>query len=153
METITRRLAASAMTLAGALAASASIAAEPAPAAAPARGDAVSSTQAPGASALRAVRDKETGKLRRATEAELAEMLAAEKAQREARGQADPATAPPAVMVRQHANGMVSAVLGTEHLVTVQVVRGADGRLVRSHTHPAYEHPVARPQQPQRPTE
>jgi hypothetical protein len=109
-----------------------------------------------GTTAVRAVRDKATGQLRRATQAEVQELLAAEAAERQARGQPDPATAAPARQVTQHANGMLSAVLGTEHLVTVVAVRGPDGRLVRGHTHPAHAHPSspAKPVQPQqRPTE
>jgi hypothetical protein len=42
-------------------------------------------------------------------------------------------------------------VLGTEHLVSVKAVRGPDGRLVRSHSHPSMAHPVT--PAPARPTE
>ena len=97
---------------------------------------------ATGAAAVRVVRDKSTGRLRKPSDDELAELLAAEAAQRAATGRPDPATAPPALSVRQHSNGMLSAVLGTEHLVTVKAVRAPDGRLVRAHTHPSMEHPV-----------
>lgn len=102
-------------------------------------------------SAKRVVRDKDTGKLRAPSDEELAEMIAAERADRQVRGLPDPATAAPALIVRQHADGMLSAVLGQEHLVTVTAVRGAGGKLVKSHQHAAHEHPTAKPAQ--RPTE
>lgn len=107
-----------------------------------------------GAGAVRAIRDKQTGLLRRATAAEVAEMIESERLQRAALGQPDPATAPSARAIIHHPSGMVSAILGPEHLVTVKAVRGPDGRLVRAHTHPGYEHPSAQttPAQ-QRPTE
>lgn len=94
------------------------------------------------ASPIRAVRDQATGKLRRATAEEAAAMAAAERAERLAKGQPDPQADAP-VVVRVHANGMTSAELSPEHLVTVQARRGADGRLLRSHTHPSLEHPTA----------
>lgn len=94
------------------------------------------------ASPIRAVRDQATGKLRRATAEEAAALAAAERAERVAKGLPDPQVDAP-VVVRVHPNGMTSAVLGTEHLVTVQARRGADGRLLRSHTHPSLEHPTA----------
>ena len=100
------------------------------------------------------VRDKDTGKLRAPSEEEMAEMAAAEKANRAARGLPDPATAAPAIVVRQHADGMMSAVLGLEHMVTITAVRRADGKLVRSHRDAAHEHPTATPAtRDQRPTE
>jgi hypothetical protein len=132
----------------GTLACSVALAAEPPATPTPAadRPDA-----GPGASAVRVIRDKASGKLRQPTEDELASLLAAEKAQRVAAGQPDLGAAPPALLVREHANGMKSAVLGTEHLVTVKAVRAPDGRLVRLHTHPAQGQPAVPAQS--RPTE
>lgn len=91
--------------------------------------------------ALRAVRDKETGRLRAATAQELAEMDAAARAARVARGlPADEPTRP--LVMRQHANGMRSVVLGPEHLVTLRGHRLPDGRLVHTHDDPAHAHPT-----------
>lgn len=96
---------------------------------------------------LRAVRDKETGRLRAATAQEMAEMDAAARAARVARGEpAEPAVKP--LVVRQHANGMRSAVLGPEFMVTVRGQRDASGRIVQSHDHPAHEHGALKQQAP-----
>lgn len=92
---------------------------------------------------LRVVRDKDTGALRLPSQEELEAMLQQEREQRIASGlpaaQADPA----AVVVRHHSDGSMSAVLGPEFLISVQVQRGADERLVFSHDKPGHEHPRA----------
>jgi hypothetical protein len=95
----------------------------------------------------RVVRDSVTGKLRAPTEEE----LAAQAAQRNARAQQRSAPAAPLV-VRQHANGMRSAVLGPEYRSTLKAERQSDGKLVIRHANPADEHvsnaktnPAARP--------
>jgi len=119
------------------LSSAAALAAEPA-ATAGARATAATPNTA---SAVRVIRDAATGKLRHATAEEAAAMSSAERADRIAKGLPDPAADAP-VAVRVHANGMVSAELGTEHLVSVQARRGADGRLIRSHTHPSMDHPA-----------
>ncbi len=54
------------------------------------------------AQARRAVRDKETGKLRAPTQEELKVMLEDERAARRARGQPEPSAAPTPIVVRQH---------------------------------------------------
>lgn len=99
-----------------------------------------------GAAAKRVIRDKATGQLREPTAAEAADLEAELAAQR-------PSAPAAPLVVRQHANGMTSVVLGTEQMVTVQARRAPDGRLVRSHNHPKYEHPVAPAAAPARPTE
>lgn len=96
--------------------------------------------------AKRVIRDKATGQLREPTADEAADLEAALAAQR-------PATPAAPLVVRQHANGMTSVVLGTEQMVTVQARRAPDGRLLRSHNHPKYEHPAAPAATPVRPTE
>lgn len=101
------------------------------------------------ADAVRVVRDKETGKLRAPTDAELEQMRQNERSARKARGRSESgATAP--IAVRQHANGMRSAVLGPEYLVTLKAQRGADGKLTVKHDKVADEHGAG---QSQRPTE
>lgn len=96
---------------------------------------------------LRAVRDKETGRLRAATAQEMADMDAAASAARVARGEpAEPVAKP--LVVRQHANGMRSAVLGPEFMVTIRGQRDANGRIVQSHEHPAHEHGALKQQAP-----
>jgi hypothetical protein len=96
------------------------------------------------AQARRVVRDSDTGKLRLPTAEEAAAMAAAERTARRARGlpEVEEAAAP---VVRRHSNGMYSAKLGTEHLVTVTAKRSADGQLIRSHIHPTHEHPAQVP--------
>lgn len=91
---------------------------------------------APLANERRAVRDSVTGKLRAPSEEE----LAAERAARTARGQAEPAGAVAPKIVRQHSNGMRSAVLGPEYMSTLKAERQADGQLVIRHANPAHEH-------------
>lgn len=104
-------------------------------------------TQAPEAAAtvaeaqtLRAVRDKATGKLRAPTAEEMKALLAAERADRKARGLPETPEARPVVVTR-HASGMRSAVLGVEHMVTLQATRRPDGSLALQHDDPAHEHP------------
>jgi hypothetical protein len=89
---------------------------------------------APSLDGRRAVRDSVTGKLRAPTEEEAAAMSAASRAR---------AAKAPAV-VRQHANGMRSAVLGPEYLSTLQAERSSDGRLVIRHASQGDEHANAR---------
>jgi hypothetical protein len=92
----------------------------------------------------RAVRDKDTGKFRAPT----MEELEAEKAERKARGLPEPTAKAAPLALRQHPNGMRSAVLGPEYLVTLKAERGADGRLIVRHANPAHEH-QASPTHPQ----
>ncbi|EHR70113.1 hypothetical protein BurJ1DRAFT_1241 [Burkholderiales bacterium JOSHI_001] len=120
------------------LAASTALAAEPAPPV-----DTSGTTASPLQESRRVVRDKETGKLRSPTEEE----LAAERAERKARGEPEPGANRVPLAVRQHPNGMRSAVLGPEYLVTLRAERGPDGKLVIKHANPAHEHPVAPQQQ------
>jgi hypothetical protein len=84
---------------------------------------------------LRVMRDKETGKLRAPNAAELAEMEASERAARKARGLPEVAKTAP-VAVRTYPNGMRSAVLGKEYLISLQAERGPDGKLVVKHSDP-----------------
>jgi hypothetical protein len=116
-------------------------------AAPPAAGDTPQAAPAEAtAAAKRVIRDKATGQLREPTAAEAADLEAELAAQR-------PAAPAAPLVVRQHANGMTSVVLGTEQMVTVQARRAPDGRLVRSHNHPKYEHPTAPAAAPARPIE
>jgi hypothetical protein len=96
----------------------------------------------------RAVRDSVTGKLRAPTEDELAAM----NAQRNARLQQQRSAPAAPLIVRQHANGMRSAVLGPEYRSTLKAERQSDGKLVIRHADPADDHvgnakskPTARP--------
>lgn len=82
--------------------------------------------------ALRAVRDKATGKLRAPTADEEKAMAAAERAERKARGEPEAAASQPVVVVR-HANGMLSAKLGPEHLMFLKGERMPDGSVRRFH--------------------
>lgn len=100
------------------------------------------------AQSLRAVRDKETGKLRAPTEDELKALLEDERTQRRARGQREPSVEPTPLVVRQHASGMRSAVLGPDFLENLKGTRRADGSVETSHADPAMEHPTNRPQRP-----
>ena len=81
------------------------------------------------------VRDAQTGQLRAPTDEELSAMLAREKTTARM-------AAPKATVVRQHPGGMRSAVLGTEHLVTLQAQRRADGTVDVSHTDATQAHPA-----------
>ncbi len=84
------------------------------------------------------VRDAQTGRLRAPTDEELSAMLARENT-------ASRMAAPRATVVQKHPGGMRSAVLGTEHLVTIQAQRRANGTLDVSHTDARQAHP-AQPQ-------
>lgn len=93
--------------------------------------------------ALRVVRDKETGKLRAPNNTELKEMIAAEKAERKAKGLPESSQDTEAVEIRTHANGMKSARLGPGFLVSLEAKRDADGHLVVTHAQPGYDVHVA----------
>jgi len=100
--------------------------------------------------AVRAVRDKETGRLRAPTDQELEQMLQADRAARKARGLSEDGPVTPLV-VRQHANGMRSVVLGPQYLVTLKAQRTGDGKLSVTHDKAIHEHATL--VQPQRATE
>ena len=87
---------------------------------------------------MRAVRDKQTGKLRAPNDKELKELLKAEKAS----GSQQPTQDTTRVIVREHENGMRSAELGPEFLVSVEAYRDEDGVLRTRHTDPKLEHPA-----------
>lgn len=117
---------------------------EATPAATPASPQATPQTTSDvAAQGRRAVRDQDTGKFRAPT----MEELEAEKADRKARGIAEPTGPTAPLAVRQHASGMRSAVLGPEYMVTLKAERGPDGRLIVRHANPAHEH-QASPAQP-----
>jgi hypothetical protein len=122
------------------LASGAACAAEPAaPSAAPsATPPAAQPATAAQAQARYVVRDAQTGRLRAPTDEELSAMLARENT-------ASRMAAPRATVVQKHPGGMRSAVLGTEHLVTIQAQRRANGTLDVSHTDARQAHP-AQPQ-------
>lgn len=80
---------------------------------------------------LRAVRDKKTGKLRAPNPAELRKMEQAEEAARKTQRASSAAATTP--VVTQHANGMLSAELGPEYLISLQGTRSEDGSIKRSH--------------------
>ena len=90
--------------------------------------------------AMRAVRDKDSGKLRAPTQDELKELVEAETAARRARGMPEPSANPQPVQVRTYPSGMKAAMLGPDFLVTVQARRDANGNLVMGHANSAYEH-------------
>jgi hypothetical protein len=74
-------------------------------------------------------------------------MHANERAARKARGL--PETAEPAPLRLQlHANGMRSAVLGADYLVTLKGERRADGSVRRFHPLVDHEHSVDRDNRP-----
>lgn len=99
------------------------------------------------AQAMRAVRDKATGKLRAPTADELEAMHASERAARKARGL--PETAEPTPLrVQLHASGMRSAVLGPDFLVTLRGERRADGSVRRFHPDGDHEHSLDRNSRP-----
>ena len=102
--------------------------------------------------ALRVVRDKETGKLRAPNNDELKEMIAAEKAERKAKGLPESSQETETFEVRTHANGMKSLQLGPEFLVSLEARRDADGNLVVTHAQPGYDVHAA-PATEQQPTE
>ena len=125
----------------------AATAAQPVQAAPPEQANAATASTPAQAQARRVVRDKETGKLRAPNDEELQALLEAEQADRKARGEPEPELAAAgAVAVRQHANGMRSAVLGPEHMIYLKAQRTPDGKLVISHDKPGHEH-AARPTQ------
>lgn len=95
---------------------------------------------ADGLQSLRVVRDKETGKLRAPTAEEAKAMAAAEREARKGEPQRT-------VVLRQHANGMKSAVLTPEYLSTLKAQRQPDGSLAITHAAPADEHAAHAPQQ------
>jgi hypothetical protein len=106
--------------------------------------DMVAAQPTASADAMRVVRDKATGKLRAPNANELEQMLAAEKAERKARGAPEPSADPKPMQVRTYPSGMKAAVLGPEFLVAVEARRDADGNLVVRHAAPA-DKPVAAP--------
>jgi hypothetical protein len=95
---------------------------------------------------MRVVRDKQTGKLRAPNADELEAMEVNERAARRARGLPEVPTFEP--VVRQHANGMRSAVLGPEYLMTLHGKRRADGTVQQSHSAPKHEQHVVRDERP-----
>lgn len=90
---------------------------------------------------LRAVRDKATGRLRAPTADELEAMQARERGQRQARGQSGAVQTEP-LRTQLHANGMRSAVLGPDYLITLKGERRADGSVHRFHPDEQHAHPV-----------
>ena len=96
------------------------------------------------AQARRVVRDRDSGKMRMPTSEEAAAMDVEERAARRASGLPE-VEEPTALVIRRHTNGMYSAKLGPEHLVTVTATRGADGRLIRSHDKAIHEHQATAP--------
>jgi hypothetical protein len=86
-------------------------------------------------------RDKQTGRLRAPTEEEMQILLEEERAAGTARAAKAGPTAP--IVVRVHPNGMRSAVLGPEYLVSITGQRGADGKLAISHGGTLHNHPAA----------
>jgi hypothetical protein len=81
---------------------------------------------------MRVVRDKATGKLRAPTADELDAMESQERADRKARGLSE-AGDPNSLKITRHANGMRSAKLGPEFLMTLRGERKADGSVRRFH--------------------
>lgn len=102
---------------------------------------------APQAQSRRAVRDQETGRLRAPTADELKAMHESESAARKARGEPEVVNRTPLV-VRQHSNGMRSAVLGPDYLMTLKAERRADGKLVVLHSESGSAQPAAPSQRP-----
>lgn len=98
----------------------------------------------------RVVRDRDTGRLRAPTDDELRQLLDAERAARQARGEPEPTGRGAPLRVRQHPDGMRSAVLGPDYLVTLKAERQPDGRV--SITHGSADSARA-PAAPRRPTE
>lgn len=85
--------------------------------------------KATGGDARRIVRDPVTGRLRAPTEQE----IAAENARTANTGPGAP------LSVRVHPNGMTSAVLGPDYMVTLKAERRPDGSLVLKHDKPRDE--------------
>ena len=80
--------------------------------------------------ALRAVRDKKTGKLRAPTADELKALQALERAERRARG--EPESKP--LVIKRHPSGMLSAELGPEYMMNLRGERQPDGSVRRFHS-------------------
>ncbi|MGB3427250.1 MAG: hypothetical protein WBA53_03655, partial [Burkholderiaceae bacterium] len=99
------------------------------------------------AQAVRVVRDKETGKLRAPTADELESMESQERAARKARGLPEVAD-PKSLKITRHANGMRSAKLGPEFLMTLRGERQSDGAVRRFHPDGTEHDPVARALRP-----
>jgi hypothetical protein len=99
--------------------------------------------------ALRVVVDKNTGKVRAPTEAELAALIAAQRAAKERATQARTARSAnanraPMIMpanktVQRHANGMVSARLSLETLSALKVEKDAQGNTHLVHANPTQQ--------------
>jgi hypothetical protein len=94
--------------------------------------------------ALRVVVDKNTGRVRAPTEAELAALIAAQRAAKERATQARSANAnrapmimPASKTVQRHANGMVSARLSLETLSALKVEKDAQGNTHLVHANDA----------------
>jgi hypothetical protein len=92
----------------------------------------VTASQSSTSASLRAVRDKKTGKLRAPNANEIRDMEEAEKAKNNASKETSTAAATETVVVH-HADGMLSAKLGQEHLVSIEGERNADGAIEKSH--------------------
>lgn len=104
-------------------------------------------TTAGDAQGMRAVRDKQTGKLRAPTADEIESMESQERAARKARGLPEVAD-PKSLKITQHPNGMRSAKLGPEFLMTLRGERQSDGSVRRFHPDGSEHHPVARDVRP-----
>jgi hypothetical protein len=74
-------------------------------------------------------------------------MRESDGAARKARGEPEVINRTPLV-VRQHSNGMRSAVLGPDYLMTLRAERRADGKLVVVHAKPGSAEPAAPSQHP-----
>ncbi len=85
---------------------------------------------------MRAVRDKKTGKLRAPNDKELKALLRAERASGRQQSTKDISS----VVIHRHENGMVSAELGPEFLVSVEAYRDENGELRTRHSNPDLEH-------------
>jgi hypothetical protein len=90
------------------------------------------STPVAEAQSVRAVRDKATGKLRAPTADEIEAMESQERTDRKARGLPETAD-PKSLTITRHANGMRSARLGPEFLMSLRGERRSDGSVRRFH--------------------
>lgn len=100
------------------------------------------------AQSMRAVRDKATGKLRAPTADEIEAMESQERADRKARGVPETAD-PKSLTVTKHPNGMRSAKLGPEFLMTLRGERRSDGSVRRFHPDGVeHHHPAASDMRP-----
>jgi hypothetical protein len=99
-------------------------------------------------SALRAFRDPQTGQLRAPTAEELEAILAEERAMRAATGQREPTGPVAPLSLRKYPNGMRSAVLGPDFLISLKAERTPDGKVVISHDRSGLEHSAATIQRP-----